>query len=436
MRELLDRVLQSSPGDVWVLVLDVLRNPTMNLMAFVLILTAITIVVLLLIVFLLIVFGFSSEDDAYLEQGEPEPSLTPDSRDEHHDANTARLAGVDDSATGRSDRGADVQGRQAAADGPGVVRLIGPALFVLAVAVVWIMGGWISSADRLCMSCHATGSMHRALVDGTPQDPHSSVACVSCHESPSSVVVVTTSVPIRAVHFVAGMVAPRWASDYGAPVADSACARCHQELINSTYEDTDRGIKVSHVEPIEAGARCVDCHVPQAKTGIIGSITVGMDPCMRCHDAVTAPVECGYCHTKDVGSAVASRGVVKAVSHLATLDCGGCHSQETCDTCHGVRMPHTTGFIAGGHAREAVEDIWFNEGKVCKRCHSDTRNPCTRCHNASFPQHASPGMAIEHTFADPYNNGCDQCHDTLAWDAQRNYCGLCHEKYAKGMKFE
>ena len=38
-------------------------------------------------------------------------------------------------------------------------------------------------------------------------------------------------------------------------------------------------------------------------------------------------------------------------------------------------------------------------------------------------------MPKGHQNADPFNNGCDQCHNTTAWMVGRNFCGLCHPQY-------
>ena len=116
--------------------------------------------------------------------------------------------------------------------------------------------------------------------------------------------------------------------------------------------------------------------------------------------------------------------------HNSKIDCGGCHSQETCDACHGIRMPHTMAFMGASHARPAVEDLWYNGGRTCSRCHNANNRPCTKCHN-TMPSHGADYMPKGHQAADPYNNGCDNCHGKNAWIKGRNYCGLCHPEYDK-----
>jgi hypothetical protein len=81
------------------------------------------------------------------------------------------------------------------------------------------------------------------------------------------------------------------------------------------------------------------------------------------------------------------------------------------------------------HARAAVEDVWFNGGEMCRRCHSDTRNGCWQCHLGTFPAHPPGYMPKGHQSADPFSNGCDSCHWQMAWIRGRNFCGLCHPKW-------
>jgi hypothetical protein len=421
-----DSLLQIDFAELWIFLGDVLRNPTSNLTAFVLILLAITVLMLLLILIVLLVVGVTEEEPGAVEQfaeseffnpDEPEESAAPVAveavRDE--DALTSAPASAPPAAPARR-----------------ISRLAGTALWLAIVAAVWVAGGWVSSSDTLCVSCHADDSIHTARLAETGEDHHDPVRCVACHESPNQLAMVTTAVPGRTIHFITGMVVEPWAAQYGTPVADSACAHCHDETTSLTTEDEVRGIRMSHAEPLAMGARCVTCHAPLPATGVIGLYTVGMDPCMRCHDAETAPAGCDYCHTKDVAFAMQARGEFTAVSHVSTLDCGGCHTQETCDACHGTRLPHTAAFMGAGHAREAVEDIWYNGGRMCQRCHTADRRPCTNCHTKEFPAHSVRYMPSGHQSADPYDNGCDQCHGRLAWDAQRNFCAVCHPRYAAG----
>ncbi len=102
-------------------------------------------------------------------------------------------------------------------------------------------------------------------------------------------------------------------------------------------------------------------------------------------------------------------------------DCGGCHDQSSCDSCHGIRMPHTREFRLTGHARPGVEDLWFNGGKTCSKCHNETRRPCTGCHQA-MPSHGLTWSKYHQ--GDP--RGCS-CHARTEHLYGRVICELCHE---------
>ncbi len=296
-------------------------------------------------------------------------------------------------------------------------------LWGLAFALVWVAGGLVSRTDQMCVSCHIDGSIHALRIQAPAEDPHGAVECVSCHETGGLVASATTKVPWRAAHFVRGYLEDGGAKGYGSPVANSTCLACHRVEVASTQVDPERGIRVSHTEPLEQGALCNDCHRPRPNTGVIDRYTVGMDPCLRCHDGEQASAECDLCHTKDIGLAVQASSVVKPRAHQDIVRCEGCHKLDTCDACHGVRLPHSSAFMNGGHARQAVEDIWYNNGQVCNRCHTKNRRSCGNCHRNQFPSHPESYMPKGHQSADPYNNGCTQCHDYLEWMHGRNFCG-------------
>jgi hypothetical protein len=110
---------------------------------------------------------------------------------------------------------------------------------------------------------------------------------------------------------------------------------------------------------------------------------------------------------------------------VLTPDCGGCHDQTACDSCHGIRLPHTQEFMAYAHAREGVEDIWYNGGRTCAKCHNDASRPCTLCHKGRFPSHGTKFAPI-HSNGSPTGVGCDNCHAEMSYRPGRNFCELCH----------
>lgn len=305
--------------------------------------------------------------------------------------------------------------------------LVGTAVAVVLLAVTTLAVGVTTSSNAVCAACHVT-TPH--TVEKGETDPHAGTDCVSCHEGPDALGTVTIQVPERLAHFLNGAKKQPDPSSYGI-VASSSCNGCHESSVQKTTIDEQRGVRVSHVEPLEAGAECIDCH--GVDSGIISSYTVGMSPCLRCHDGEQATAECSVCHIKDVSYATSASTRPEEITGrkiISTPDCGLCHNQpKECDPCHGgVRMPHTEVFAAYGHARKGVQDIWYNGGRACKRCHTPERRPCTSCHPmdpaGGHPNNEWPTL---HALTED-KNSCTDCHAGLAYHPNRDFCGLCHDK--------
>ncbi len=304
-------------------------------------------------------------------------------------------------------------------------RLAWLATIVVVLVLLGVAVGLTTSSPAVCAACHRATTHAKAVKAGVA-DPHLAVTCVACHESSGWLGSITIEVPERFSHYLNGLNQRPGPSQYG-DVASSACSRCHSRIQQSTTVDVTSGVRVAHKQPLVAGARCLDCHT--SATGVVSSLTVGMTPCLRCHDGKKASAECALCHTKAASAATrATAAGLQGRQLIDTPNCGACHNMaKTCDPCHGgVRMPHSALWRWWGHARKGVEDIWFNGGRACGRCHTADRMPCTKCH--AFLPTASHGISwrIEHkrTVA----GACDACHGRMAYVAGRSFCGLCHGK--------
>jgi nitrate/TMAO reductase-like tetraheme cytochrome c subunit len=312
---------------------------------------------------------------------------------------------------------------QAPARAPAVRRKpLTSTLVVLAiVAARWLGTGLTTSFSAVCLTCHAESE--HALTQAE-SDPHASMACVRCHDGGSAAALLTTSAPERVVHIVSALLADVPSGTYGY-VGSGSCSACHESDIAGTTVNETKAVKMSHREPIEAGATCLDCH--RMSDGVVGTTTTKMQPCLRCHDNVAVSAECTYCHTGDIALAVAGRSeptTATAQALVTDIDCGGCHSQETCDACHGIRLPHTSEFMAYAHAREGVEDLWFNDGRTCGKCHYSGKRECTMCHRGAFLSHGT-GFSPRHSIGS--GEGCDSCHGAMAYRGRRDFCvDLCH----------
>lgn len=410
----LEKLLELDYTEIWPFIVDTLRNAGNNPRAFALIIGLFSIITLLIVLVIVLVFMSGSDDE-----------------DEYETEDGTVVEYVPAPAAVRP-----VASEQAVEEEPGSRRLKRALIsfaWGAAFLAVLVAGGIVTRQDTMCLTCHQKALVHQQRLMKASTDPHKSVKCVECHESANLVVSVTAAVPARAWHFGGAVMSGSFARGYGTPVANAACESCHKAEIIGTLVNKDRGIRISHKEPLEAKALCTDCHALRPNTGVVDRYTVGMDPCLRCHDGKRLSTECTYCHTRDVGYAAASRQVVEAKAHTTVLDCGGCHDQRTCDACHGMRMPHSRSFKFGGHARTAVEDIWFNGGKTCSRCHSATRRPCSKCHTGQFPSHGT-SFAKSHQTIDPINNGCDNCHGYNEWLHGRNFCQNCHPRIFERQK--
>jgi hypothetical protein len=279
----------------------------------------------------------------------------------------------------------------------------------------------------VCVSCHHDTPHSSA----TTKDPHKDVKCISCHESGGPVARLTVDLLGRFQHVIFAQTGSELAKTYGTPVSSDACARCHQSQITGVYTDRVRGVRVQHKEPLAAGAQCVDCHV--LKSGAISPTTVGMSPCLRCHDGKKAKSDCPTCHIGNPEYAIVSVTRDMAAAQVPNPGCTGCHFDMTkCNKCHGLSMPHTQTFKAYAHARDAAIDIWFGSGQLCAKCHYPGHNYCLRpgCHY--FPiagGHPNPVWAKMHqltSWSTGPKTGCS-CHNWNPWDHDGMiYCQICH----------
>jgi hypothetical protein len=320
------------------------------------------------------------------------------------------------------------QADQAVAPARPMSRLTVASIVILALVAVWVVAGVTTSNSAVCLSCHVN-TVHKAAK---PNDPHANVSCVDCHETGGPVARVTVNVATRIEHFILAQNDPKHVTGYGRPVASDGCLSCHGSQISSTYYNRAQGVRVSHKEPLASGAQCVDCHA--LASGVVNSTTVGMAPCLRCHDGKTAKATCSLCHTGDpalaIRSTVATGGMASVL--VPNPQCGTCHTDMSkCNACHGIAMPHSADFMAYGHARVAAIEIWNNgSAKVCVKCHYPGHNSCQApgCHTAPFPAHPSPAWRTLHTVS-PWSGAQTDCscHKWNPWDHNgETFCEICH----------
>jgi hypothetical protein len=293
-------------------------------------------------------------------------------------------------------------------------------IFVMVVAAV-IGFQTASGTNRTCETCHK-GKPHQAIA----ADPHRSTACVSCHEYGRGLAIVPSSAS-RWAHILQAAIQGTEPDGYG-PVTSPACRTCHRRQVSGVVFVRDQQLKVSHAEPIKAGAECRDCHTMDG-TGAIGRGTRGMTTCLRCHDGKRAPSGCSVCHKGDPSAAVrdGQREIVFTAQFLVQdYRCyKSCHPDPTrCDACHGLRLPHSEEFMRIKHAKAAA----FEKKELCVRqCHDYVE--CQACHEF-YPGEAVSGHDInwkkDHEVGGDWNANCS-CHGDNK-PAGWTFCPVCHDE--------
>ncbi len=295
-------------------------------------------------------------------------------------------------------------------------------LWACAAAVFLLVATGITTQQKsVCMSCHASSKHAKTSA----REPHGETSCVACHEGGGRLSSVTWSVVPRVVHMGQAALKSKKMAHYGATSSDS-CTNCHREVLTKVTENPERQLRMSHKEPVAAGAACVECHRLDA-SGNVSRATQGMGPCLRCHNGSDAQSECSTCHTGDVSAAaIGERGLTGEARRLVPkADCYSCHDPAPCDSCHGVRLPHPQNYVVS-HMRDAAEDLWDNEGKTCFSCHTANRRSCyaVGCHEFTMP--GTHGTEWKYMHQLGTSGGCDDCHNKLKQFP--NACLMCHEE--------
>ncbi|MHB1340756.1 MAG: hypothetical protein ACYC77_01925 [Coriobacteriia bacterium] len=277
------------------------------------------------------------------------------------------------------------------------------------LAIMAIVGTFVaSSGNEYCASsCHSMVASAGTWEDST----HAKIRCVDCHESS-----VIDAAAKRARHAVA-QVAMSGALDVRALVEAESCLRCHSWVLDD--EAIERhGLKVVHSHFVERGIDCARCHTAVGHNDTQTVRAGAMSECLKCHNGDMASAECSTCHAGDVGLATVVDRTFGRV-RLSPPTCEGCHQQDTCDKCHGLRMPHPANYRdARQHARDGAFE---GRERLCYRCH--TARDCGQCHSSLLTSGGhSPDWRTGHTqytLADG-RGYCRACHEP------GDFCAVCH----------
>ncbi|KAF0208448.1 MAG: hypothetical protein FD171_931 [Actinobacteria bacterium] len=422
---------------LWDAVTLAIRNPAANPTVSALIMSAIFLVALIAVLGLLLVLTPGKRRVVKIRRYRVNDADTPADDDNESDmvplvADTATVGAIDDGSAVDLALGPDSESDVEPVDGTGrlgsdkemftgrwfisrsvLVSIATPALILMAL----VSGYLVTGTNQYCARvCHAGQSKVNAAVDLD----HS--RCVSCHEEPGIAGIVTGvfgRVDMAATYVAGGR------PDGRAVVTAASCIRCHEKGIRSTTQ-SPRGIRMSHSQPSAAGMTCVSCH---STVGHSKRRTYSMSSCLACHGGQNAPTSCTTCHvgdpydssllseTKESTATLGSGDVLYPMTEIGDISCGGCHDEKRdCDSCHGLRLPHSAAFIKGTHARDAA----WERKESCYKCHE--RNWCSSGCHTGFPGHAG-NWRLEHRAA-PRDSGC-ACHAGRT-DRTEPMCSLCH----------
>lgn len=305
-------------------------------------------------------------------------------------------------------------------------------LMFVAIGFAYVYTGTNSYCVK---SCHGVDEHVRVAVQRDHAD------CVECHEDPAPVG-IPANVGDRGRMIwnrLTGQRTPTLAHDAKARtgvdgiVDASSCLSCHRSVLKRTIESKVAKVRISHIEPYEAGMQCADCHETTGHEPVGERAAISMRRCIVCHDDKIADAACETCHLGDITLAGREREILSEAEKLkgsgkhqypavnvTNTDCGGCHgAQKECDACHGLRMPHPYKFLDGYHAKAAA----FEKKELCWRCHGPNDCESGNCHLSFTNSHLEPWKEIHQTY--PWDSGCG-CHMR-----DRNedvpICVFCHD---------
>lgn len=308
----------------------------------------------------------------------------------------------------------------------GARRPVGIGVLALVLGVfAYAIGVGVAGLDSVCTTCH----VDTAHVTIGEDETHGRVRCVSCHEQSDPLTLIFIEHPSRLLHVATMGFADDAIAAYGRP-SDRSCSVCHRAVVREVIEQPERSVRISHAEFVDLGAPCIECHT-LGSDGVVGRNTTGMVECLRCHDDEVASASCSTCHTgEDVSDAAIGRLSRGHEAHgvVPQPQCYTCHDPAPCDSCHGMRLPHETGYAAV-HMYDAAHDFWNTGGKKCASCHDTRARSCysVGCHEIRMPIHGqNAGELAEFGRVHAQDGGCDDCHNRAgAWE---DACTMCHRR--------
>jgi len=297
-------------------------------------------------------------------------------------------------------------------------------IVVLGVGIVQV-----TASPKVCSSCHEM----QPAVETWATSSHTQVGCPACHEEPLPWYRFPQTLAVRGVMFQRDISVHVTSGEEGTAtisaetsvtIPDSRCLECHDP---STEISMRFGTLIDHTAHLRLNDSCVSCHAwtahpePDADKALLF-----MGACFDCHgqtDVPEASGECGVCHPPEFEQRPVSHepsGWQNEHGELAKPDqqqCAMCHEESFCLDCHGLEMPHPTGWEDGAssHGPVAAENR-----QVCTNCHPRDPDFCSMCHHDGFQPKEGPWIDQHpELVVERGASFCLECHDPL-------YCYDCH----------
>jgi hypothetical protein len=318
--------------------------------------------------------------------------------------------------------------REARAGTP-VIKAVAWTIVPAVVLVGAIVGYNYGTSDVACARCHFT---KRAFASRAA-DTHAKVACSSCHVAPGAAGAFAAAASGLTNLRIELVSHPADSGSTEVQVQSSACLSCHGSVASGVV--VAGGIRMRHSDVLAVGYACTDCHstVGHGPRAVVPARRATMAQCVQCHDGRKAPGACATCHSRDVGVKSGERAVTTDIpkATITPNGCRGCHPMTTCINCHGLELPHSDAFIQGYHARKALL-----EPQVCVKCH-DTKTFCNGCHQFTVknglptgPHGSVSDFVAMHKGAGPISGGPDSasCSCHTKGGPRQPLCDDCHAK--------
>ncbi len=292
-------------------------------------------------------------------------------------------------------------------------RWMGMLILILTMSLIVVLTEYYTSKPLVCGRCH------QSEFSSWKTSSHSKQDCLSCHREPG-----VSGYLIHKLDYTRWLLKSTFRNKGNlseANVVNSACLKCHS--VEKRVIESD--VRVRHADFLDH--LCINCH---NTVGHKETIRVPRNPemtaCLVCHNGKKAEARCNLCHPGDIsrmGKKVRPRDrFVKIVAPIGK-NCRGCHDMKTCNACHGLEMPHPSGWVPG-HARPG-----FTQKDICFRCHPGSKavipyGYCNQCHRFPGPHGPSREWIKKHGLAAAKEirgiKNCRLCH------TNERFCDLCH----------